>query len=69
MKATHLLYHSITKARQNFDLTEKIGIFLNSVESSRVSTVWKFWKFSLTLFWQKFRESNGFTKQITKELI
>ena len=25
--------------------------------------------FSLTHFWQKFRESNGFTKQITKELI
>ena len=33
------------------------------------STVWKFRKFSLTLFWQKFRESNGLTKWITKELI
>ena len=26
-------------------------------------------KFTLTLFWEKFRESNAFTKQITKELI
>ena len=32
-------------------------------------TVWKLQKFSLTHFWQKFRESNGFTKWITKELI
>ena len=32
-------------------------------------TVWKLWNFSLTLFRQRFRESNGFTKQITKELI
>ena len=32
-------------------------------------TVWKLWNFSLTFFRQKFRESNGFTKQITKELI
>ena len=34
-----------------------------------VHTVWKLRKFSLTLFWQKFRESNVFTKEITKELI
>ena len=27
------------------------------------------WKLCLTLFWQKFRESNVFTKQITKKLI
>ena len=32
-------------------------------------TLWKLWNSSLTLFRQKFRESNGFTKQITKELI
>ena len=32
-------------------------------------TVWKLQKFSLTLFLQKFRESNGFTKEITKLLI
>ena len=36
--------------------------------SSTVHTVWKLQKFSLTLFSQKFRESNGFTKEITKEL-
>ena len=29
-------------------------------------TVWKLKKFSLTLFSQKFRETNGFTKEITK---
>ena len=31
-----------------------------------LSTVWKLRKFTLTLFWQKSRESNGFTKEITK---
>ena len=33
------------------------------------TTVWKLWNFSLTLFRQKFRESNVFTKEITKEMI
>ena len=32
-------------------------------------TLWKLRKFSLTRLWQKFRESNGFTKEVTKELI
>ena len=32
-------------------------------------TVWKMLQFSLTHFWQKIREINGFTKEITKELI
>ena len=32
-------------------------------------TVWKLRKFSLMYFWQKFRESNSSTKQVTKELI
>ena len=31
--------------------------------------VWKLRKFTLTLFWQKFRESNGFTNKITKYLV
>ena len=31
--------------------------------------VWKLLGFSPTHFWQKFRESNVFTKEITKELI
>ena len=31
--------------------------------------MWKLQKFSLTYFWQKFRESNIFTKEVTKELI
>ena len=29
-------------------------------------TVWKLRKFTLTLFWQIFRETNVFTKEITK---
>ena len=29
-------------------------------------TVWKLREFSLTHFWQKFRESNSFAKEITK---
>ena len=29
-------------------------------------TVWKLREFTLTFFWQQFRESNGFTKEITK---
>ena len=32
----------------------------------RSTVLWKLWKFSLTLFWQKFRETNSFTKEITK---
>ena len=31
--------------------------------------MWKNEKFSLTLFWQKFRESKVFTKEVTKKLI
>ena len=34
-----------------------------------VHTVWKLRKFTLTHFWHKFRESDGFAKVITKELI
>ena len=30
------------------------------------NTVWKLQKSTLTHFWQKFRESNGLTKEITK---
>ena len=31
-----------------------------------IDTVWKLHKFTLTLFWQKFRKNNGFTNKITK---
>ena len=31
--------------------------------------MWKLREFSLTIFWQKFREINGFTRYISKELI
>ena len=50
--------------RKHVDLTEKYSFFWKTH-----STVWKLRKFSLTYFWQKFRQSNGFTKEITKELI
>ena len=33
------------------------------------SAVWKLLRFSLTHFWQKFRESNDFTKELTNEAI
>ena len=36
---------------------------------SKGCTVWKLWKFTVTLFLQKFRESIVFTKVNTKELI
>ena len=42
-------------------LTKKVDTHCNSV--------WKLRKFSLTLFCQKFHESNIFTKEITYELI
>ena len=32
-------------------------------------TVWKLREFSLMHFWQKIRESNGFTISVTEELI
>ena len=33
-------------------------------------TMWKLWQFILTFFfWQKFRQINAFTKEITKQLI
>ena len=48
-----------------FSVRDNFSFFHTAVKR----TVWKSWNFSLTLFQQKFRESNGFTKQITKELI
>ena len=33
---------------------------------NEIHTVWKLREITLTHFWQKFRESNGFTKEITK---
>ena len=39
-------------------------------KSARVhNTAWKIWKFTVTHLWQKIRESNGFTKEVTKGLI
>ena len=36
---------------------------------SYITTVWILRKFTLTHFWQKIRESNGFTKEVTREMI
>ena len=49
--------YTVVRAQHSVEITE---IY------SHAFTVWKLQKFSLTLFWQKFRESNGFTKEITK---
>ena len=53
-----------------FDVTTFL-LQTQSVEKvfKNMVTLWKLRKFSLTFFWQKFRETNGFTKEITKELI
>ena len=60
----------------NSDFTElywySLNVYIfpeNSSNQSCAFTVWKLRKFSLTLFWQNFRESNVFTKENTKELI
>ena len=46
------------------EFESKFPEFLHTV--THMHTVWKLQKFSLTLFSQIFRESNGFTKEITK---
>ena len=50
-----------TKVWQKTNCEREISIVL--------SALWKLRKFSLTLFSQKIRESNGFAKEITKQLI
>ena len=45
------------------------GIPIQYYEKSKtfiIFTVWKLRKITLTHFWKKFRESNGYTKEITK---
>ena len=39
------------------------------LEFPHAQCAWKLLPFNLTHFWQKFREINDFTKEITKELI
>ena len=47
------------KALSNHNLSQLVSVF----------TVLKLWKFTLTLFWQKYREINGFiAKEIAKQL-
>ena len=40
--------------------------FLSNMYRVLDSIVWKLMRFSLTFFWQKFRENNVFTKEITR---
>ena len=64
---------------KKFTLTEKIFREINPLAEnngfpkvlpkkgkSKIPTVWYKRKFTLTLFWQKFRESNNFANEITK---
>ena len=51
---------------QIFDFTKFSWILLGSWNRTLWSTVWKLREFSLTHFWQKFRESNGFTNKLPK---
>ena len=72
--------HSVVKwknsQQKNISSNQLFSIFFSKTFVSRNfcqkksgSTVWKFRKFSLIHFWQKFRESTVFTKEFTKELI
>ena len=49
------------------DFTEFHEMFYKPAIVGCRHTMWKLRKISLTHFWQKFRESNGF--QVSKELI
>ena len=40
--------------------------FLSNMYRVLDSIVWKLMRFSLTFFWQKFRENNVFTKEVSK---
>ena len=50
--------------QQRFNLL-LVSISFTKKYSTTRRTVWKLQKFSLTHFLQKFRESNGFTKEVT----
>ena len=58
------------KIRINVNSTDFTNFFCESeehiVEITRAQCGKYVQKFTLTLFWQKFRESNAFTKEITK---
>ena len=56
--------------RKNVDFSVKIVIACYTQCGNYGNTLlWKLLRLSRTHFWQKFREINGFTKEITKELI
>ena len=64
-KEDFLFFDEIISANEKHKLNN--GFVVSALYT--VGTVWKLRKFSLTHFWQKFREINGFTKEVTKELI
>ena len=45
----------------------RMFFYVARINFYNLHTVWKLQKFSLTLFPQKICESNGFTKEITKQ--
>ena len=47
--------------RTSMAVARKQGSFHSKAVKRVIFTVWKLWKFTLTHFWQKFRESNIFT--------
>ena len=65
---SHCFVRKISVKSTNFVLTTR-HFMVVSRNCTLSTVVWNLRKFSLTLFWQKFRESNVFTKEITNKLI
>ena len=58
--------------RAKYDEHGEVGETFGNHDQVRfciIRIAWKLQKFTLTFFWQKFRESNSFTKEIAKEMI
>ena len=52
----------------DFCLFRIVASFKTFFKKCRIVEVWKLQKFNVTLFWQKFRENNVFTKNLKKSL-
>ena len=64
----NLTFHNTESISRKIWCLMQFSRYSISKECSIV-TVWKWWKITLTLFPQKFRESNVFNKEVTNELI
>ena len=71
VKATFLLVNFTKYFFSEWREKRKFLFLTDCDESSdsQCNAIWKLLQFGLTHFWQKFRESNVFTKEIIKELI